>query len=200
MNAPQDWTRWAEQWQQEPAIDVVRLRRRVQRKRWRMGVVVALEALVSLAVFVFVLQAVLQPGLSLRGRVAALATLVFIVVLQVLYLHIRRGTWNLAGDSAAEMLRLTARRARAGIRLAWLQIWSQLLQLAGALVVAAPWLTPQRLHDDPQLRVILLVQCVVALPLIALLIGFCVWYIRRQRRRLQRVQSLLHESGQEAPH
>jgi hypothetical protein len=199
MNAPQEWTRWAEQWQQQPVVDVSWLRRRVQRKRWRMGVVVALELMVSLAVFALVAPAVFEPGLLLRSRVAAGLTLVFLVVLQCLYLHMRRGTWSLAGDDVAEMLRLSAHRALAGIRLAWLQIWSQLLQLVGALVLAAPWLTIEQLQSDPKLRFILIVQCTVGLPLIAALIGFCVWYIRRQRRWLQRVQYLLREIESEPP-
>jgi hypothetical protein len=65
--------------------------------------------------------------------------------------------------------------------------------LAVTLAVAAPELMPARWEHDSRLRSLVLLQFAVNLPIIAVGVGLCVWYIRRQRRRLREVRELLRD-------
>jgi hypothetical protein len=107
--------------------------------------------------------------------------------------RVRRGTWRAAADGVPGLLRLTARRARAGIRLAWLNIAGIPVLLAFTLPVAAPWLAPSRWRRDPALEHLLGVQVGINGALILAALAFFALYIRRQRRRLRRVEALLRE-------
>ncbi|HWU76471.1 MAG TPA: hypothetical protein VN043_08195 [Rhodanobacter sp.] len=193
MNEQNEWQRWSELWRQQPSVDIERLRRGARRKLRRMRVAVALELLLTMIAVGQVMRLILDPGVEWRWKAWAGMTLVFMLVVQGLLLHVRRGAWRTAGEEAGDILRLTAKRATAGIRHAKLNAWSALLWLAVTLLVAAPELTPAHWQHDPRLRSMVLLQCAINLPIIALGVGLCAWYIRRQRRRLREVLALLRD-------
>lgn len=193
MNVQNEWDRWAETWQQQPPVDMEQLRRRARRKLWRMRLIVALELLVTVVAVGQVARLILHPGVEWQWKFWGGMTMVFLLVVQGLLLHVRRGAWRATGEEAGDILRLTAKRAAAGIRLAKLNAWSALLWLAVTLAVAAPELVPAHWEHDPHLRTLVLLQCAVNLPIIAVGVGLCVWYIRRQRRRLREVRELLRD-------
>lgn len=191
MNVRNEWDRWAEIWQQQPSMDMDRLRLRIRRKLWRMRVIVALELLVSAIAVVQVIRLMGFPGIEWRWKLWAAMTMAFLLIMQGLFLRARRGAWQARGDGPADALRLMARRAVAGIRLAKVNIWGIVLWTAVTLLVAAPELAPTRWQHDPQLKWLIVLQCAVNLPIIVAVLGLCAWYIRRQRRRLRQAEVLL---------
>lgn len=191
MNPHEDWERWIDVWQQQPLVDVDRLRRGVIRKQWRMRLAAALELLATLVAVGQTLRAAVHPGLELRWRIWALVTLAFVLVVQWSFLHARRGAWRALGSDVQDLLRLTARRATVGIRLAKLNLWSMSLWIATTLVVAIPELTPERWQHDPKLKLMIVLQFAINVPIVLMIMGVGVWYIRRQRRRLCEVTALL---------
>lgn len=193
MNVQDDWTRWAEDWQQQPSVDIDRLRQRVSRKLWRMRLTTTLELLVTAVAVWQTWWLITHAGIGLRWKLWGAFAMLLVLVGQYLVLQARRGTWRAPGSDAGDLLQLTARRAIAGIRLAKLNAWSLVLILAVTLVVAAPDLMPAHWQHDAKLKSLILLQCAVNLPIVV--IGFvgCAWYIRRQRRRLREVQALLRE-------
>jgi hypothetical protein len=189
--ADKDWSEWGELWKQQPAIDVPRLRRVAARKRLRMQATVVLELLTTSVALVQILR--LFGGCPPRWRLWCLLSLVFVLVLQALYLHIRRGTWRASGSDVPSMLALTISRAKAGMRLARLNIWGTLAWVMVTLVAAAPELEPSLWRHDAKLKLMLTLQFAVNAPLIIALIAFCAWYIRRQRKRLRHANTLLEQ-------
>ncbi|MBD8872642.1 hypothetical protein [Rhodanobacter sp. DHB23] len=193
MNPSDDWVRWGDHWQRQPTVDADRLRRRVQRKRRQMQVVLGFECCAALFAIGQVLHLLLDPGLGLRWKVWAGLALLLVAASVYLSLRVRRGTWQATADGMPELLRLTAARARAGIRLAWLNIASIPLLIAFTLLVAAPWLVPSRWRHDPALEHLLLLQVEINGVVLVPLLVFFVVYIRRQRRRLRHVEALLRD-------
>lgn len=193
MNPQDDWGRWADDWRRQPTVDVDRLRRRVQRKRRQMRVMVGVEAALALFAVGQIVRLLLMPGVT--GRWKIWAGLAFLLVAAVAYLslRVRRGTWRAATDGVPDLLRMTAERARAGIRLAWMNILSVPVLLAITLPIAAPWLAPSRWRHDPALQHLLLLQLGINGAIIMALLIFFAGYIRRQRRRLREVEVLLRE-------
>lgn len=190
-----DWSQWGELWRDQPTADVARLRREVTRKRWRMRVFVTLEIIAS--VFACGQCVWLAMTVSGRWRWWGVASLLLVLLLQTLYLHVRRGTWRASGHDVTSLLRLTLARARAGIRLAWINLWSTLAWLALTLLVSAPELAPSRWEADPKLRLVLTLQVAINGPLIVATIALCAWYIRRQRRRIARIDAM--DFSEQAP-
>lgn len=191
MNSHDDWARWGDSWQQQPVVDVNRLRRKVRRKLWRMRVVVALELLTTLIATTQSLWLIWQPGLPLRWKLWAGISLLLVASAQAMFLHLRRGTWNASADTTRDLLRISERRAHAGIRLAKLNAWSTVFVIAATLLLAAPELDPRRWLHDPQLKLMVMVQFAANVPIAIAIFGFCAWYIRRQRRKLERFNALL---------
>ncbi len=189
MNAPDDWSRWSEQWQREPAIDAERLRRRARWKRWRMLAMTGLELFVSIGALAQLVQLWMLPGLEPRWRLWCVLSLLTVLAVQYLYLHVRRGTWAASADSVPALLALSARRARAGIRLAWVNIASTSALALVSVLLALPELQPSRWLHDATLRRVLILQVAANGPLVLALLAFFAWYIRRQRRRLDRLQA-----------
>jgi hypothetical protein len=184
-----DWSQWGELWRDQPAVDVSRLARAASRKRWRMRVMVALELLTSAVACVQCLRFMsITTG---RWQIWSIATLAFMLVLQWLYLHVRRGTWQASGDDVRSLLQLTLQRAAAGVRLAKINLWSTVAWVMLTVLVSVPELEPSRWQADPKLKWILVLQFAVNAPLILAIIVFCLWYIRRQRARIARMRELL---------
>lgn len=193
MNSQSEWNRWQSEWRQQPAADIDKLLRHTRRKRLQMQAVVAFECLVGVFAAGQLVRMYLLPGVTLRWKVwIVLAALLFAVV-AYLEFRMRRGTWAAATENVADLLRLTARRARAGIRLAWLGITGMAVLVAITLPIAAPWLAPSRWQHDPALQRLLLLQIGAngVVILVALVSLTC--YILYLRRRLRRIQTLLQE-------
>ncbi|WP_114241043.1 hypothetical protein [Dyella sp. C9] len=184
-----DWSKWGELWREQPEVDVARLQRIASRKLWRMRILVALEIVGSIGACVQCVRlATLTSG---RWQLWSIATLAFVLALQWLYLHVRRGTWRASSGDVQSLLRLTLQRAAAGIRLANINLWGTLAWVALSVLVGLPELEPARWQADPKLKSLLALQLVINGPLIVAVIAFCIWYIRRQRARITRIKDLL---------
>jgi hypothetical protein len=183
-----DWSPWGELWREQPAIDVQRLCREASRKRWRMRVFVTLELVASLMACGQCLRlAVMTTG---RWQAWSVASLMLVLLLQALYLHARRGTWRASGQDVHSLVQLTLVRARAGIRLAWINLGGTLAWVAFTLAISAPELSPSRWEADARLKLVLVLQAAINGPIVLGTIALCLWYIRRQRRRIERAGSL----------
>lgn len=184
-----DWSQWGELWREQPAVDITRLQRVAIRKLWRMRVLVALEIAGSIVACVQCLR--LANMTTGRWHLWSIATLVFVLLLQWLYLHVRRGTWRASGEDVHSLLRLTLERAAAGIRLAKTNLWGMLVWIALSMLVGLPELEPARWQADPKLKSLLVLQLTINGPLIVAVTAFYVWYIRRLRARIARINDLL---------
>jgi len=187
--AHDSWSGWSELWQQQAPPDMARLHRLARRKRRRMQLFASLEILVTLVALWQLLRTF--GHFELRWKIWSVFSLGLVLGLQAMFLHIRRGTWSASGSDLASSLRLAAERARAGIRLAQVNIWSTVLLLAATAVAAAPDLDPSRWRSDPHLRFVILVQIGANAPIVALIVGACLWYMRRQRRRIRSLDTLM---------
>lgn len=195
MSRQDDWSRWGDDWRRQAVVDPDHLRRRVHRKRLQMRVMVGLEVVLTLFAAGQLVHLLLQPWVTTRWRVWAALAFALVAAVAWLSWRTRRGSWQAAGQSVPELLRLTAQRARAGIRLAWLNMVSVPVLLAITLPVAAPWLAPSRWRHDPHLQHLLLLQLGITGSLVAALLVFFGLYLRRQRRRLREVGALLREEA-----
>jgi len=190
MTAQDDaWSQWGELWREQPAVDVAQLERQTWRKLRRMQGVVAMELIGSVVAIAQCVRLILRGTGHWVGF--GIAALVFVVVLQCLYLHARRGTWRASGSDVTSLLRLTRQRARAGIRLAHIYLWSTLGLVAVALCVVAPELSPAHWAADPPFRRLLVLQLGFNGPVVVATVIACLWYQRRQRARVARVDALL---------
>lgn len=197
MNTQDEWTQWRDSWQRQPVVDVHRLRRQVRHKRWRMFAMVAFEAVSSLFALVQTAWLMQHPLLGLRWKIFSVGAMVLILALWALSLGVRRGTWRASGDRVDDLLRLTAHRARAGIRLGWVGLYGLAVLLVFVIALAWPQLQPASWQHDVRLRFMLAVQIAFNGPVVLATVTFNLWYIRRQRRRLARITQLLGE--QDAP-
>lgn len=191
MNSHNDWARWSDNWKREPVIDTQLLRRRTRRKLWRMRAVVTLELLVTLTVTAQLIWFLGQPDFSARWKIWAASSLLVIASVQILVLHIRRGTWRASADTTRKLLLLGRQRALAAIGLVKLNIWSMLVVVATTLVAAEPYLDPQRWQHDPHLKLILVIQFAVNAPIVIGAFVLYAWYIRRQRRKIREFEDFL---------
>jgi len=195
MNAHDDWQGWAEQWRQQPVVDVARLRRRLAVKRWRMLAMVAFETVAAIGTLVQTGGLLTRPELTLRWKLFAVGGTVLVAVMWSITVWLRRGTWRAAGARVVDLLQLDAYRAHAGIRLAQAQLWGFVVLLVGATALAWPSLQPSAWMHDAALRRMLLLQIGVNAPLMLGGVAFCLWYIRRQRRRLARIAQMQSDLG-----
>lgn len=188
-----DWNEWAGDWQQEPARDIERLQRRTHRKLLQMRFMLVFESIVALFALAQVIRLQFIPWVPVRWKVWAALMFFLVIAVACMSFRARRGTWRALTASAPDLLRLTVKRARSGIRLAWVNIVSIFVLLAVTLPIAAPWLAPSRWLHDPALRHVLLLQVGVNGPIIIGGIVFFAVYIRRQRRRLREAAELLKD-------
>lgn len=195
MSKHDDWQDWAAQWQRQPVVDIERLQRGVLNKRRRMLAMVVFEAVASMIAVGQCAWLLASRPVDPRWKLFALGAMVLVTVLWVVSLWLRKGTWRAAGERVADLLRLQAQRARAGIRLAQLQLWALGVVVGGSIVLAWPSLQPSAWMHDAALRRLLLVQIGANAPIVLGGVVFCLWYIRRQRRRLARIAQLKADLG-----
>jgi hypothetical protein len=193
MNAEQDWSRWQAAWQRQAPIDVTRLLRLARRKRRQMMAILACEWVVALIAIAQTVQLITLDRVALRWKVWAVIAMVLVAISAWLAWRLRRGTWGLAASgNVGALLDLSARRARAGIRLAWANIVGVLVLIVISAALALPWLAASGWLSDPDIRRKVALISVVNSPVVIATIVYGAFYIRRQRRRLawiQRVRS-----------
>jgi hypothetical protein len=182
-----DWERLGETWRSGGGPDVAALEASVRRKRRRMVVLVSLEVALTLAAIPLLLFVALRRPQAIE-RAWAWTMLAFSVPFEALLLYLRRGQWQTPTLGVTALLELVARRARTGIRLAWLNLAATLLGAALTVPFAVRAKHPDRLL--PTLIALAVLSVAAA--------AFCVWYIPRQRRRLRETGELLRELGREA--
>ena len=196
MKPDDDWTRWSDAWKRQPAVDVQRLQRRVRRKLWQMRATVAWRWTSGLVAVALVGRVQLMPEVPLPLKVWAALILLLLAALLYFRLRAYRETWHAVSDSVPDLLRVTAKRARAGIRLAWVNIAGTLMMVTGSLLIAAPRLMSSRWQYDPALRQLLISLIVVS----AFFLTFNVAFMFRQRRGLRDAEALLAgESDEDTP-
>lgn len=195
MSEQDDWRAWGESWQSQPVVDVALLHRQVRRKRWRMIAMVAFEAVTSVIAIAQMVWLLQQPALSVRWRIFGVGAMVLLPALWAISVWVRRGTWRESGEGVDALLRLTRRRALAGIRLAKLGLWALGVLLVFVVATAWPQLDPSVWLQDVQLRRTLTWQIAVNSPIVVASVAIHLWYIRRQRRRLARIAALQHEQA-----
>ena len=193
MSEQDEWSEWSESWHRQPVADVRGLQRQVKYRRWRMISMVALEALTSLVAMAQTVRLMHHPILSLRWRIFCVGATVLVLVMWAVSVVVRRGTWRASGDRINDLLRLTERRARSGIRLARAGLWGLAALVVFAIAVAWPQLQPASWLHDPKLRLMLLVQISFNGPVVMAIVAFNLWYMRRQRLRLIRIAQLMGE-------
>lgn len=189
MTHGNDWSQWGELWRDQQTLDVARLGRNVSRKYWRMRGMVMLEIVLSLVACVQCVR--LMTLSSGRWQWWSVASLLFVLLLQGLYLHARRNTWRASGRDVRSLMQLMLRRCRAGIRLAQINLAGTLIWVAVTVLVTAPDLMPSRWAADPRLKTTLMLQLAVNTPLVLAIIGICLWYIRRQQARIVQINTWL---------
>jgi hypothetical protein len=179
---PPDWGALGETWRASPGPDLGILRRAVERKRRLMVALVSLEIALTVATSVFLVRAALRAAGP--SRAWALSLLGFIWLFQALLLYLRRGRWRYPAGTGADLLQLTARRARTGIALVWVNLagLAAVGLLAGPRVIRA-W--PERAGAPGATA-----RMVVGGAVVLATIGFSVWFVRRQRRILAQVKDL----------
>jgi len=193
MKPADDWNRWAQTWQQQPSINVDQLRQQVRRKQWRMRIFIVWRVIGAIIVVTALTRLQMAPGIPIPMRVWGGIMLPLFAL--IFYMRVRqyRGIWNAASEGTVDLLRLTAKRARAGIRLAWTNVAAIILISVVSLSFAAPYLMPVRWLHDPNVRHVLapLIATNGAIAIAALVINAS--YMHRQRARLHHVEALLAE-------
>ncbi|HEX5305903.1 MAG TPA: hypothetical protein VFW82_07455 [Dyella sp.] len=191
MSEQDEWRQWSESWQRQPVVDVQRLQRQVRNKRWRIMAMVAIETFTTLAAMWQLQRLMHHFALGLRWQIFCIGASVLLPVLWGLSLWLRRGTLRASGESVVALMRLAERRARAGIRLARVGLCGLAVLVGFVVVLAWPQLQPASWLRDPKLRLLLIAQIALNGPLVVATVAFNLWYIRRQRRRLQRIARFL---------
>lgn len=193
MRADDDWTRWTDDWQDQPVVDVRRLQRRVTRKLWQMRAMVVWRWSSGLVVVGLVARLQLISEIPLALRVWAALMIPLFATLLYFRLRVYRGTWHPASASVRDLLYLTATRAKAGIRLAWVNIIGILVVAGASLLMAVPGVLPSRWQHDLASR-----QSLISLLLVGgLFLTLNVVYMRQQRKQLHDVEALLEEASDE---
>ncbi|HEX9895130.1 MAG TPA: hypothetical protein VGA78_14460 [Gemmatimonadales bacterium] len=180
--ADPEWAGLAARWQAEvlpPRLSVERLLRREGRRRLLMGLLVAVEALLSLTAVAATVSArrrLPEPN----GTLLLIAALVYVVLVWGFALWNRRGTWRpLARTTEAfvAVSKLRCRRGLRSVRFVVTVVTTQLLLTAGWLVLRAGgetpvWTARETLALAPSLSVGVL------------FLLWAVWYRRVMLRRL----------------
>lgn len=183
------WQRLQEDWQAaSPPVDLAVLRRQVHRKRRRMQALQLLDVVAGLAAtgfLVVAMRSVHEPHLHL----------LFVLLLVVVWGSIavgawlRRSTWKPQGTDAESLLRLSIRRARAGIGFVWLNV----VGMPVVYAIVLPFFWHIFSTGSPAQRRNLWGGVAVNAGFYALVIVWAVWYGRRQRRKLKQARALLEQ-------
>ncbi|HYW76776.1 MAG TPA: hypothetical protein VFA48_09145 [Gammaproteobacteria bacterium] len=192
MNSRDFWQSLKEDWQSvSPKVDLVALRRQLERKRRRMLVFMTFDVVTALIATGLLLGIGIPPALSFGPAMPWLmVTIMWAAV--VIGGWLRLSTWKTDDMDAAGLLRLGLRRARAGMAFVWLNIFGMPIIYA----IFAPgfwhlWHTGDKMQRDH-----VLVSISVNAAFYLVVIAWGVWYGRRQRRKMRRAHDLLQQLEQ----
>ena len=187
MTEREDWSALGETWRAGPPADVVSgLLAKVQRKRRLMALMVSLEVGLTMLATVLVVKSALLPS----TRAWSLTVLAVIWIMQAVLLYLRRGQWRAPTLQMEDLLRLMARRARTGILLVWVNVAGLVALALVSVPFAVRWWRGS--PDLSRLPAVIIVNTVA----MAVTVAISVWFVRRQRRTLRRVDELLAELTQ----
>ncbi len=193
MNSGDFWESIKEDWQSvSPTVDVARLRRQVERKRRRMLAFQLLDTIVAL-VFTGMVATVGFPAVLHIGPVESWLLVAFVWVVLLASGWLRFSTWNTEGLDAAGLLRVSVRRARGGMYFVWFNIVA--VPVLYALLVPGYWHIWSTGDEAKQHRVLAGISFDIAFYL--LIVGWSIWYGRRQRRKIRRARAMLRQLEQE---
>lgn len=195
------WDRLSETWRQDRApagaSDLAGLvRAREARARWRMWGVIAMEVVVVAMVVVFTATTIAR-GLDPFDYVHLAAAWATVVAALTFTVRNRRGIWRPAADTTLAFLATAEERARRKLRTARFAI--QLTAAQSALVVVLILVRLGRVGHPEQV----LGDVLFLLGVVAVYVGWALWFRRRAIRELDEVRALrsewLGEGGGEEP-
>lgn len=193
MNSGDFWQNIKEDWQSvSPTVDVARLRRQVDRKRRRMLAFQLLDMVAALILTGFVTLVGFPPAMHI-GPVVPWLLLAFLWMAVIVSGWLRFSTWKTGDLDAAGLLRLGLRRAKGGMHFVWFNIFG--LPVIFALYAPSFW-QMWSTGNEAQKHHVLAGICANAV-FYLLVIGWGVWYGRRQRRKIRRARYLLRQLEQE---
>ena len=194
MNSGNFWQSIKEDWQSvSPAVDVGKLRRQVESKRRRMLVFQIMDTVVGLGLTGMVATVGFPRAMHI-GPVESWFLVAFVWIVLLASGWVRFSTWRTEGLDAAGLLRVGLRRAKGGMYFVWFNI--VVLPLLYALFVPAYWHIWSTGDAAQRHRVIVGICLNIAFYL--LIVGWAIWYGKRQRRKIRRAKDLLRQLEQES--
>ncbi len=193
MNSGDFWQSIKEDWHSvSPTVDVPKLRRQVERKRRRMLAFQILDTVVTL-VFTGMVATVGLPAAMRIGHVESWLLVVAAWIVLLASGWMRFSTWKTDGLDAVGLLRVDLRRARGGMYFVWFNIVA--VPVAYTLFVPAYWHIWSTGNETQQHHLLLGICFNIAFYLV--IVGWAIWYGRRQRRKIRRAKYLLRQLEQE---
>ncbi len=193
MNAQTDWNRWGSTWRERAPTDSERLRERVYRKRAATRRWITIKALLTVVMVIVLGHQMLEPATGLIWKIWLALVIVLLLTSTTLTVWTLRSTWRMTTQSVPDMLRLTIKRARVGIRLSWIGTLLFVLLVAVTVCLETWWRASPVWMREPQLDLLaptpLAVGCVVA----AVVFAFKFVATRRLHRELRDAESWLRE-------
>lgn len=175
-------------WRRAPTVDIDQLLRRVAIKRRRMQVVVGAELLGTM-IAVSQLAWLLHQKLDPTFRLWAWCLIPIVIILQILFLTMRRGLWASRGNDVIHLLVLSRKRAQFGMKsavingLAFIAIALSLLPFA--------WNEFLEAQADPAKMPMFMLTIVANGTVVVVGILANSWYWNRQRERLRGISQIL---------
>ena len=193
MNSGDFWQNLKEDWHSaSPEIDVPALRRQVDRKRRRMLALTVLDFVLA-PIMTAVLAWMWDAGRFGAGSVAPSLLMAIIWISALGPAWLRFSTLRTREKGAAGMLRLTIRRARAGLHF----IWLSLVLLLAVYAVATPMFRNMWASGMPARHGAVLGSIVSNGFFFLCVVIWGIWYGRRQRRKIRRAEAMLLQLEQE---
>ena len=187
-----EWARWSETWRSGretiASVDIEALRARLRSARRRAMLIVASEAVVSLCALWIAFRFLRSDDTN--DRMIGVAVAVFTIIVWVLSLWARRGSFAEAGGSVTKTLERAIEHGERRARVS--------TATYGAAATALAFLFALVLLSGP-LRTIALPVGVAVAALIAV-VGITLWRDRRNRAELERLRSIyeaMRERGSE---
>ena len=186
------WQRLQQDWQSDsPPIDLAILERQVQDKRRRMIAMQIVDVLVAVAAIgslINAFQSTQQPRLHLLFEILFAAVLAATAV----GLWLRWPDWKPQSMGTEDLLHLSMRRARTGLRF----VWFNLVGLAVLDIVGAIFLW--HLPEDTLSPDVAAIQIAFNGSFFILVVVWAIWYGRRQHSKLRHAQRLLDQLENES--
>ena len=192
MSLDDDWQHLGATWRDGAALDPAPVVRKLRRLRVRTLSMVGLELVASVLCSVELIRLAIHPTPG-HGSAWAWAMLGGVWVFQALLIYLRRAPWRRPTLSPGALLDHTVARARAAIRLAWLNLVVMIgFALVGLGLAILRW-------PEPAARRPIVIAASLGLGYIVAFSLGARWYLRRQRRAIAAAQQLASELAEPAP-